>query len=182
VRFSLIPLLLVALLSTALAGDAVPAAPAVAADVVPLKWNTVGIDEIDDVNYTLTEQHKAESFHVKYEVRQMRRDEEHEFKFPSLGFYWRVDKGSVLKFRGPQEVNQRISKIWRVGKDAKPNKVEAWYDGREVLLMMNGNEFGPIEVRPRGNNNKLSRWKLSLMGTEVELLNLVVTPWEGPVP
>jgi hypothetical protein len=157
------------------APEPLPAAPQ------RFSWERVDSTNSSQVSKELSDGFTSESFHITYEVRQRRPGEEHEFKFPSLGFYWRMDQGAELKFRGQESITTRLGLLWRVGPNAYANRIEAMYDGRMVLLIINGQEFGPLEMRKEGSHNTLTRWNIYLRGVDAGLDQLVVKPFVGSI-
>jgi hypothetical protein len=170
--------------STVGAAAAVEAKPAAAA---PAKadpnapfWARVGTfdrEATDKISRRLSSEFEGKGFYLSYKFLQTRDDDEHEFVFSDLGFYFRFDIDKELKIKG-EESDDKTLRSWREDDDDGPNEVQVWFDGRRILIDANGERLGPIEVSDK-DRREVGRWKVSITGSKAEIQDLVVKAWDG---
>ncbi len=161
-------------------GESIRALPLEAdPDQRPIAHRLVTWDTTRDVSADVTRRWRAGSFHARYGVTCPNTDAEHWIDFPDADFYVRFDGTGELKVRGAERLTEKLRRDWLTG-EGELNLVELWYDGRKLLVVVNGVEFGPVTVRRSGDPSDLvGRWAFSLSDARAEIQHLWIEPWDG---
>jgi hypothetical protein len=117
----------------------------------------------------------AVPFHAQYSVYCPDGDTEHQFNFPDYGFYVRFDPGGELRVKGVQALRVGLGSDWLVGDSDHPNQVELRFDGKALVVVANGMEFGPVDVcdeRPQ----RPGRWQIRLSDDRARITYLSIHP------
>ena len=126
--------------------------------------------------YSLTQDFKGSGFYMSYGFEQTSSKDEHQFDFPDLGFYMRVDRDAELKMRGQETLNRALGGRWLIGDGV--NKVQVWFDGARIQLDINGERIGPVAIT-RKPGGRVGTWDIRVSGKRARVINLVVKPWDG---
>jgi len=123
----------------------------------------------------ISQQWPAVPFHVQYGVYCPDGDTEHQLNFPDYGFYVQFDPGGVLRVRGEQVFRVALGSDWLVGDSDVLNQVELRFDGSRLWVMVNGLEFGPIQVRSKPAQRP-GQWKIRISDDRARMIHLFVHP------
>lgn len=134
-------------------------------------------EEADKISRRLTDEFEGKGFYLSYKFHQTRDDDEHEFVFSDLGFYYRFDIDRELKIKGEDSESEKM-RDWKEDDDDGPNVVQVWFDGKHLLVDANGERLGPIEAA-KYDRREVGRWKVSITGSRAEIQDLVVKAWDG---
>ena len=161
-------------------GEAVRALPTEPdPDQRPIAHRLVTWDTTREVSRDITTRWRGAGFHARYGVTCPNADAEHEIDFPDADFSVEFGSGGELKVRGAERLTEKLRRDWLVG-EGELNLVELWYDGRKLLVVVNGVEFGPVTVRRGGDPADLiGRWNLTLSDARAEIQHLWIEPWDG---
>ncbi len=136
-------------------------------------------DTTRQVSKDLSERWRAPGFHARYGVTCPNNEAQHEIDFADADFYLRFDEGGELKVRGAERLNEKLRGDWLCGDKGELNMVELYYDGRKLLVVVNGVEFGPVTVRRGQPDEPVGRWEITLTDARAEIQHLWIEPWDG---
>jgi len=144
-------------------------------------WDTVEEGDARGVSERLTTEFRGTGFEARYEIRNSKKSSEHQFHFPDLGWYFRVDQGGELKVRGKETIQERLdAETWLFGRRSGWNEVALRFDGTSVTAILNGSTRGPYAVGGEGDLAEGTEWRLSL-DAGAEIRDLRVLPIGGSV-
>ncbi len=126
--------------------------------------------------YSLSREFEGAGFYMSYGMEQTSGKDEHEFNFPDLGFYIRMDRDAELKIRGQETLNRGLGGLWRIG--AGVNQVQVWFDGSRLQMDINGERIGPIQAA-RSPGPQVGTWEGKVRGSRSRVVDLGVKPWDG---
>lgn len=147
-------------------------------DQRPIAHRLITYDTAREVSRDLSARWRAGGFHARYGVTCPNPQAEHEIDFPDQDFYVRFAEGSELKVRGSERLTEKLRSDWLVGGVGEMNLVELWYDGRKLLVVVNGVEFGPVTVRRGRDDEPVGRWDITLTDPRSEIQHLWIEPWQ----
>jgi hypothetical protein len=148
-------------------------------DQRPIGHRLVTWDTTRQVSDDLTQRWRAAGFHARYGVTCPNSDAEHEIDWADAEFYLRFDARGELKVRGVERLTEKLRGDWLCGGKGELNMVELYYDGRKLLVVVNGVEFGPVTVRRSATNEPVGRWEITLTDARAEIQHLWIEPWDG---
>lgn len=134
-------------------------------------------EDAETISERLTDEFKGKGFYLSYKFLQTRDDDEHEFVFSDLGFYYRFDIDQELKIKGEESKSKRM-RSWFEDDDDGPNVVQVWFDGTSILIDANGERLGPIAAS-KYNRRTVGPWRIKITGSRAEIQDLVVKAWDG---
>jgi len=122
---------------------------------------------------------RAPTFHVQYVISCPNLDSDHELGFPDHGFSVRVDPGAELRIQGTERLVIRLRSDWLVGEQDVLNYVDLWFDGTQLLVAVNGVEFGPVRVLESPLERRDGQWLIRLGDQRTRISHLRVESWAG---
>jgi hypothetical protein len=163
--------------SAAVTEAAPPAAAEGAAGVAPdpLEYPVVRSYLSGNIAEDVSARWTAVPFQAQYSVYCPDGDTEHQFNFPDYGFYVRFDPGGELRVKGAEMLRVGLGSDWLVGDPENPNQVELRFDGKALVVVANGMEFGPVQVcdeRPQ----RPGRWQIRLSDDRARITYLSIHP------
>lgn len=148
-------------------------------DQRPIAHRLVTYETAREVSADLSARWRGTAFHVRYGVTCPNAEAQHEIDFPDQDFYVRFDGGGELKVRGAERLSEKLRSDWLIGGGGEVNLVEFWYDGKKLLVVVNGVEFGPVTVRRGGRvDEPVGRWDITLSDPRSEIQHLWIEPWQ----
>ncbi|MCO4770232.1 MAG: hypothetical protein KDA24_09400 [Deltaproteobacteria bacterium] len=145
-----------------------------------LTWNEVSPDTMGDVSRELGEVWTDPAWHLRYAVVFPSKSTKWSLELPDLGVLVRIEKGGELLIQGTNDagrarVRQSLAK-WHLG--ARPNRVDVWFDGRQLKVSANGEVVGPVAVTrfaPDGS----TRWRLATNDESAMMFDVRVEAFPG---
>jgi len=147
-------------------------------DQRPVAHRLITFDTAREVSRDLTARWRGAAFHARYGVTCPNPQAEHEIDFPDQDFYVRFGEGGELKVRGAERLTEKLRSDWLVGGVGQLNLVELWYDGRKLLVVVNGVEFGPVTVRRSRAEEPVGRWDITLSDPRAEIQHFWIERWQ----
>jgi hypothetical protein len=160
--------------------EAKPAAKAATKDPdapFSARVGTFDREDTSKISRRLSSEFDGKGFYISYKFLQTRDDDEHEFVFSDLGFYFRFDIDQELKIKGEDSESTRLRE-WREDDADGPNEVQVWFDGKALLIDANGERVGPIEASEH-RRRAVGDWKIKITGGDAEIQDMVVKAWDG---
>ena len=141
-----------------------------------LTWDEVQAADLGEISAEITETWVEPRWHMRYAVQTPSKDTMHAIQLPDLGVSLKFDKGGDVTVRGTTRLKESLRDTWNLG--GRPNRIDIWFDGTHLRVIVNGAEIGPVEVAkeaPRGR----TQWKLTMNDDTALIFDMRVEQFSG---
>ncbi len=148
-------------------------------DQKAIRHRLVSYDTTREASTDLSERWRAAAFHASYGVTCPNDDAVHEVDWADADFYVRFEGGDLKVRSSAERLTEKLRGDWVCGKTGELNMVHLYFDGRKLLVVVNGVEFGPVLVRRAKEPAPVGRWEITLTDARAEIQHLWIEPWDG---
>jgi hypothetical protein len=145
-----------------------------------LNWPELSSATLPDVARQLGDVWTEPSWHLRAAVLFPSKSTRWTLELPEVGWSLRIEKGGDVVIQGASDegkVRRRETlQTWNLG--AQPNRVDLWFDGKQLKIAANGQAIGPITVSRFAPDANTS-WRIDLSDGEARLFDVRVEPFDG---